>query len=121
MCWTRSKTHLAMPSTLSSSSTSWTLGAEFCVEALGLEASRLEAPDFDLLAAIGFSKAQIETANTYCCGAMTLEDAPHLKDEHLPVFDCANPCGRLGKRFLPADSHIRIMAAAQPFISGAHF
>ena len=97
----------------------WTLGAEFCVEALGLEASRLEAPDFDLLAAIGFSKAQIETANTYCCGAMTLEDAPHLKDEHLPVFDCANPCGRLGKRFLPADSHIRIMAAAQPFISGA--
>ena len=50
---------------------------------------------------------------------MTLEGAPHLKDEHLPVFDCANPCGRNGKRFLSVDSHIRMMAAAQPFISGA--
>jgi len=50
---------------------------------------------------------------------MTLEGAPHLKEEHLPIFDCANPCGRIGKRFLSVESHIRMMAAAQPFISGA--
>ena len=71
------------------------------------------------LAALGFSKAEIEAANTYCCGAMTLEGAPHLKEEHLAVFDCANPCGRIGRRFLSVDSHILMMAAAQPFISGA--
>ena len=74
---------------------------------------------FDMLAALGFTKAEIEAANTYCCGAMTLEGAPHLKPEHLPVFDCANPCGRNGKRFLSVESHIRMLAAAQPFISGA--
>ena len=50
---------------------------------------------------------------------MTLEGAPHLKAEHLPVFDCANPCGKIGKRYLSVESHIRMMAAAQPFISGA--
>ncbi len=50
---------------------------------------------------------------------MTLEGAPHLKPEHLPVFDCASPCGRTGTRALSAESHIRMMAAAQPFISGA--
>ena len=72
-----------------------------------------------MLSWLGFAKADIEAANTYCCGAMTLEGAPHLKDAHLPVFDCANPCGRDGKRFLSTDSHIRMMAAAQPFISGA--
>jgi ribonucleoside-diphosphate reductase alpha chain len=74
---------------------------------------------FDMLAALGFSKADIEAANTYCCGAMTLERAPFLKEEHYAVFDCANPCGRLGKRFLSVESHIRMLAAAQPFISGA--
>ena len=97
----------------------WTLGPEFCIETLKLDALRLDAPDFDLLAAIGFTRQQIELANIHCCGAMTLECAPHLKDEHLPVFDCASPCGRVGKRFLTAESHIRIMAAGQPFISGA--
>ncbi|MDX1540165.1 MAG: vitamin B12-dependent ribonucleotide reductase, partial [Geminicoccaceae bacterium] len=73
----------------------------------------------DLLDVMGFTPAQIEAANLYCCGAMTVEGAPHLKAEHLPVFDCANPCGRLGKRSLATSSHIRMMAAAQPFISGA--
>jgi ribonucleoside-diphosphate reductase alpha chain len=68
---------------------------------------------------LGFTKQQIEQANTHCCGAMTLEGAPHLKPEHLPIFDCANPCGRIGKRFLSVDSHIYMMAAAQSFISGA--
>ena len=97
----------------------WTLGQDFCVKALGLEVSQLGEVSFDMLAALGFTKAEIETANTYCCGAMTLEGAPHLNPEHLPVFDCANPCGNIGKRFLSVNSHIRMMAAAQPFISGA--
>jgi ribonucleoside-diphosphate reductase alpha chain len=97
----------------------WTLGEEFCRTALGFSAEQLGDPTFDMLQALGFSKAEIEAANTYCCGAMTLEGAPHLKAEHLPVFDCANPCGRNGKRCLSVESHIRMLAAAQPFISGA--
>ena len=97
----------------------WTLGAEFCTGALGIPAEVLDRPGFDLLAHIGFSRAEIDAANTYCCGAMTLEGAPFLKPEHLPVFDCASPCGRIGKRFLSWESHITMMAAAQPFISGA--
>ena len=97
----------------------WTLGESFCTGALGLPAERLDQPDFDLLAEIGFSKKDIEAANEYACGAMTLEGAPGLNAEHLPVFDCASPCGRKGKRFLSVESHIRMMAAAQPFISGA--
>jgi ribonucleoside-diphosphate reductase alpha chain len=97
----------------------WTLGEEFCIAALGFTAEQLVDPGFDMLAELGFTKAQIDAANTYCCGAMTLEGAPHLKAEHLPVFDCANPCGRIGTRFLSVESHIRMMAAAQPFISGA--
>jgi ribonucleoside-diphosphate reductase alpha chain len=97
----------------------WTLGEEFCRGRLGLTEAQLDDVGFDLLTALGFSKAEIEAANTWCCGSMTLEGAPHLRPEHLPVFDCANPCGRSGKRFLSVDSHIRMMAAAQPFISGA--
>jgi ribonucleoside-diphosphate reductase alpha chain len=97
----------------------WTLGEEFCTQTLGLTLEQLDSPDFDLLATLGFSKTEIEAANLHVCGAMTLEGAPHLKAEHLPVFDCANPCGRIGKRFLSVESHIRMMAAAQPFISGA--
>jgi ribonucleoside-diphosphate reductase alpha chain len=96
----------------------WTLGPE-TLQALKIPAERFEAPGFDLLAALGFSRAEIDAANIYACGAMTLEGAPHLKPEHYPVFDCANPCGRTGKRYLPVESHIRMMAAAQPFISGA--
>ena len=75
--------------------------------------------NFDLLNFLGFSRAEIDAANIFVCGAMTLEGAPHLKPEHYAVFDCANPCGRTGKRFLAVESHIRMMAAAQPFISGA--
>ena len=97
----------------------WTLGEDFCTQTLGLAAEQLDAPDFDLLAEIGFSKADIEAANEYACGAMTLEGAPGLDPAHLPVFDCASPCGRKGTRFLSMESHIRMMAAAQPFISGA--
>ncbi|MEQ8354203.1 MAG: vitamin B12-dependent ribonucleotide reductase [Kiloniellaceae bacterium] len=97
----------------------WTLGEDFCTKALGFSRADLESVSFDMLAALGFTKAEVDAANAYCCGAMTLEGAPGLKDEHLPVFDCANPCGRHGKRYLSVDSHIRMMAAAQPFISGA--
>src|SRR5579872_4984816 len=97
----------------------WTLGEVFCLDRLGIAPAALADPGFDLLSALGYSKAEIEAANTYCCGAMTLEGAPHLKPEHLNVFDCANPCGRNGTRCLSVDSHIRMMAAAQPFITGA--
>ncbi|MDE0779424.1 MAG: vitamin B12-dependent ribonucleotide reductase [Alphaproteobacteria bacterium] len=97
----------------------WTLGEAFCTETLGLDATRLDSMSFDLLTAIGFTDKEIEAANNHACGTMTLEGAPNLKDEHLPIFDCANPCGKIGKRFLSVDSHIRMMAASQPFISGA--
>ena len=72
-----------------------------------------------MLTALGFTNDEIDEANTFCCGTMTLEGSPHIKDDHLAVFDCANPCGRIGKRYLSVESHIRMMAAAQPFISGA--
>ncbi|MDG1520473.1 MAG: vitamin B12-dependent ribonucleotide reductase [Yoonia sp.] len=97
----------------------WTLGEEFCTKTLGIPAMKLNDPTFDLLRHLGFSKDEIEAANDHVCGTMTLEGAPHLKDEHLSVFDCANPCGKKGKRYLSVDSHIHMMAAAQSFISGA--
>ncbi len=97
----------------------WTLGESFCTETLGIDTKTLNEVSFDLLATLGFSRADIEATNTFVCGAMTLEGAPYLKQEHLSVFDCANPCGRLGTRCLSADSHIRMMTAAQSFISGA--
>ena len=95
------------------------MGAEFLRDELGVDAEDLAAPSFDLLAHLGFTKREIEAANVHVCGAMTVEGAPHLKAEHYAVFDCANPCGRTGKRFLSVESHIRMLAAAQPFISGA--
>jgi len=97
----------------------WTLGADFCTGTLGIPEEKLSDPAFDLLTHLGFNKAQIEAANAHACGTMTLEGAPFLRDEHLHVFDCANPCGKIGKRFLSVDSHITMMAAAQSFISGA--
>jgi len=96
----------------------WSLGEDFLVS-LGIAEAEMNDPAFDLLGKLGFSKKDVEAANLYCCGAMTLEGAPGLKAEHLPVFDCANPCGKIGKRYLSVESHIRMMAAAQPFISGA--
>src|SRR5438093_2076494 len=97
----------------------WTVGDDFCRTALRLKPEQLEAPGFDLLTALGFTREQVAEANSFVCGAMTIEGAPHLKPEHYPVFDCANKCGKLGKRFLSTEAHIRMMAAAQPFISGA--
>ncbi len=97
----------------------WTLGADFLADALKVPAAKLDDPSFDLLAHLGFSKADVEACNVHVCGAMTVEGAPHLAAKHYPVFDCANACGRIGKRYLSVESHIRMMAAAQPFISGA--
>ncbi len=97
----------------------WTLGESFCTEVLGIPGEKLRDPGFDILRHLGFSRAQIEAANLHVCGAMTLEGAPHLKPEHLSVFDCASPCGKIGTRYLSVESHIRMMAAAQSFISGA--
>ncbi len=95
------------------------MGEVFCKETLGFTDEQLNDFSFDMLAALGFAKDEISAANIWCCGAMTLEGAPGLKDEHLAVFDCATPCGRIGTRSLSTESHIRMMAAAQPFISGA--
>ncbi|HUS95478.1 MAG TPA: vitamin B12-dependent ribonucleotide reductase, partial [Hyphomicrobiaceae bacterium] len=97
----------------------WNLGEDFLTGPLGVSAEQLVDPAFELLSHLGFSKGDIEAANDHVCGAMTLEGAPHLKVAHLPIFDCANPCGRKGKRFLSVNSHIDMMAASQPFISGA--
>ena len=97
----------------------WTFGEDFLRDTLNIAPEAIAAPGFDLLAAVGFTKREIEAANVHICGAMTVEGAPHLKAEHYPVFDCANPCGKIGKRYLSVESHIRMMAASQPFISGA--
>jgi ribonucleoside-diphosphate reductase alpha chain len=97
----------------------YTLGTSFCTDVLKIDAAALDAPEFDMLKTLGFSRADIDAANLHVCGAMTLEGAPYLKEQHLPVFDCANPCGRIGKRALSVEAHIRMMAAVQPFISGA--
>ncbi|MAQ81890.1 MAG: ribonucleoside-diphosphate reductase, adenosylcobalamin-dependent [Maritimibacter sp.] len=97
----------------------WTLGEEFLTGPLGIPAEKLSDPTFNLLAHLGFTKRDIEAANDHVCGTMTLEGAPHLDPAHYHIFDCANPCGKKGKRFLSVDSHITMMAAAQSFISGA--
>lgn len=97
----------------------WTLGESFCKDVLGLSEEELANPMMDLLQAIGFSKEQVQEANLHVSGHMTIEGAPHLKDEHLAVFDCANKCGALGQRYIPFMGHLEMMAGAQPFISGA--
>lgn len=95
------------------------IGEDFVLNTLGVSDDLLEEFDFDLLRALGFTKDEIASANDYVCGTMTIEGAPFLKHEDYPVFDCANKCGRKGIRFINADAHIFMMAAAQPFISGA--
>ncbi|MEW6412766.1 MAG: vitamin B12-dependent ribonucleotide reductase [Candidatus Zixiibacteriota bacterium] len=97
----------------------FTLGEEFFKDTLGISEDQYDDWDFNLLRELGFTKEQIELANEFCCGTMTLEGAPHLKEQHLAIFDCANRCGKKGKRFIRFESHIRMMGAAQPFISGA--
>jgi ribonucleoside-diphosphate reductase alpha chain len=96
----------------------WSLGAEI-MKRLDIPESESSQPNFNMLRRLGFTKKQIDAANDAICGRGTVEEAPHLKEEHYPVFDCANKCGKIGKRFIAAEGHIRMMAAAQPFISGA--
>jgi len=96
----------------------YTLG-EACLQRLGFKSEQYNDFSWSLLEALGFTDDQIEAANIYICGTMTVEGAPYLKDEHLPVFDCANKCGQKGERYIHAHGHIRMMAAAQPFLSGA--
>jgi ribonucleoside-diphosphate reductase alpha chain len=95
------------------------LGAEFLQTRLGVSEQELADWNFDLLRHLGFSKADVQAANDYVCGTMTVEGAPHLKEAHLPVFDCANRCGKKGQRYIPYAAHIHMMAAVQPFVSGA--
>ncbi len=97
----------------------YTLGEEFLHDTLGLSEQVYDDWNFNLLRELGFTREQMELANEFCCGTMTLEGAPHLKEKHLAIFDCANRCGKKGRRFIRFESHIRMMAAAQPFISGA--
>jgi len=86
---------------------------------VGLSVDQCAAPDFRLLQALGFSDDEIETANAHICGSMTVEGAPHLKPEHLAVFDCASKCGKSGTRVIEPMGHVKMMAAVQPFLSGA--
>jgi ribonucleoside-diphosphate reductase alpha chain len=97
----------------------WTLGDEVLVQ-LGIDAEAAKAdPQFNVLRELGLSTEHIDQLNEVICGTQTIEGAPHIKDEHLAVFDCANPCGKTGTRFIHVNGHIKMMAAAQPFISGA--
>ncbi len=97
----------------------YSLGEEFCKNTLGIPEEKLHDPYLNILEEIGFTKDQISKANDYVCGTMTIEGAPFLKHEHYPVFDTANKCGKIGTRFIRPEAHIKMMAAAQPFISGA--
>jgi ribonucleoside-diphosphate reductase alpha chain len=94
------------------------LGEDFCRHILGFTDAQLESTGYQVLRDLGFSDEEIHASNLYCCGAMTIEGAPHLKLEHYEVFDCATPCGRIGERALSVDAHLEMMAAAQPFVSG---
>lgn len=96
----------------------YTIGNTLCAE-LGFTEAQLDDPSFDILTALEFTTQQIEEANNFICGTMMIEGAPHIKEEHLPIFDCANKCGKNGQRFIDYMAHVRMMAAAQPFISGA--
>ncbi len=96
----------------------YTLGEE-CLQRLGFVPEQYNDFEWSLLEALGFTDEQMEAANDYVCGTMMLEGAPFLKEEHLPVFDCANKCGKKGLRYIHAHGHIRMMGATQPFISGA--
>jgi ribonucleoside-diphosphate reductase alpha chain len=89
------------------------------IEKLGFTEEEFSKPNFNLLKALGFSENEIESANEYVCGAMTIEGAMHLKEDDYTVFDCANKCGKKGKRFIDYMAHLKMMAATQPLLSGS--
>ncbi len=103
---------------ISQAFSAWNIGDE-TLQRLGFKKEKFKEPSFNLLSALGFTSAQVQEANDVICGRMTIEGAPHLNPDHLPIFDCANKCGQYGKRFLAPMSHVRMMAATQPFLSGA--
>lgn len=115
------KIEKSLPSSfdLSFAFNSFTVGKIFMIEKLGLDKEDIGNYNFNLLTALGFSKQEIASANDYVCGTMTIEGAPFLDTKHYPIFDCANKCGKKGTRFIRSNAHIKMMAAAQPFISGA--
>ncbi len=96
----------------------WILGEEFC-QSLGFSDDELDDPNFNMLKALGASDEDAAATNDYVCGTMTIEGAPHLKLEHLPVFDCAGTCGAKGQRYIRPMAHVHMMSAVQPFVSGA--
>ena len=110
------KVEAALPGVfdLDSAFASWVLGEE-AFSRISDGAKKVKS----LLEHVGFSRAEIDEASDVIVGRMTIEGAPHLKTEHYPVFDCANRCGKIGERFLEPMSHVKMMAAAQPFLSGA--
>ncbi|MBN1687159.1 MAG: adenosylcobalamin-dependent ribonucleoside-diphosphate reductase [Spirochaetales bacterium] len=112
-------TYLGNSISLSSVFAPHVLGDAFLQQTLNIPEATYSLPGFDLLRHLGFSDDDIRSAELYACGAMTMEGAPGLKEEHLPVFDTASPSGRIGKRSIPWKAHIEMMAAVQPFISGA--
>ena len=95
------------------------LGEDFCRNVLGFADAQMNQTGYEVLQDLGFGDEEIHAANVFCCGAMTLEGAPGLNPDHLAVFDCASPCGRFGERALSVDAHLKMMAASQPFVSGA--
>ncbi|HLW57499.1 MAG TPA: adenosylcobalamin-dependent ribonucleoside-diphosphate reductase, partial [Bacteriovoracaceae bacterium] len=111
--------HLASAFDITFAFTRYILGDEFLTGTLKLTEDELNNPELNILKAIGFSDQEIQKATDYVCGTMTLEGAPYLKEEDLPVFDCANKCGRYGTRVISAAGHIKMMAAVQPYLSGA--
>jgi len=116
-----SKIEKALPSVfeISFAFNKYVIGTEFLVKKLGISEASADSYDFNMLTTLGFSKQEIASANDYVCGTMTIEGAPFLKHDHYPVFDCANKCGKKGTRFIRPMAHIKMMAASQPFISGA--
>lgn len=98
--------------------TIWNFGKGF-FERLGFTGEQYSKPNFNLLKELGFADAEIEAASEYACGTATLEDAPHLKEEHYPIFDCAVKCGKKGTRYIEYMAHVQMMAVTQPFLSGS--
>jgi ribonucleoside-diphosphate reductase alpha chain len=115
------KVELALPSAydINYAFSPWNLGLDFLRTRLGIPDKVLNNPSASILQALGFTPEEIKAANDHVCGTMTVEDAPHLKEDHYPIFDCASKCGRRGKRYIPYEAHIRMVAACQPFISGS--
>ncbi|PZC40230.1 MAG: ribonucleoside-diphosphate reductase alpha chain [Chloroflexi bacterium] len=97
----------------------YVIGEQFCINNLGFSAEQLTSPRFNMLNALGYSDEEINNANDTILGKMTIEGAPHLSEKYYNVFDCANKCGQYGTRYIKPMAHIKIMAAAQPFLSGA--